>query len=487
MTRLRFPVLMSLALFTVVCTVAPVVAQHPGTVPTGPVGFSPGVNYNYDNFAYSPNIRKFVDSLPGLGLPGCSTAVPPPPGIPGCNQNNLGQYIPIALKSNNALGYGKDDYYSLGITQFSLKLHSDLPATTLRGYYQMPGTGPGQSGAAAAVYQYLGPVIVAKSFDPSKPAGDSLNGALSGLNVNGNGAPTRVLYQNLLPLTTWNATTGQPGGPANLFLPVDPTLMGAGPGPNLCSTCTGGWAPYTQNRTAIHLHGGNTPWISDGTPHQWITPKGETFPNAGTFLSHYQKGDSFQNVPDMIGTGKSITTASQGDGLGTLYYTNQQSQRLMFYHDHAYGITRLNVYAGMAAGYLLHDQVEDDMIFGTNDSGAFSTAKAVLPNLGTSLGAQYTWGVPLVIQDRTFVNDTGSAPNTAAITRAGGIPTAQTLNTDPSERNSYPAPVGHQPTNSAQAETSGSRTNTYRTRTSSTPTPPQPEQCLGADGTMDPG
>ena len=33
----------------------------------------------------------------------------------------------------------------------------------------------------------------------------------------------------------------------------------------------------------------------------------------------------------------------------TFYYTNQQSARLLFYHDHAYGITRLNVYAGEAA------------------------------------------------------------------------------------------------------------------------------------------
>ena len=33
----------------------------------------------------------------------------------------------------------------------------------------------------------------------------------------------------------------------------------------------------------------------------------------------------------------------------TFYYTNQQSARLMFYHDHAWGITRLNVYAGEAA------------------------------------------------------------------------------------------------------------------------------------------
>ena len=31
---------------------------------------------------------------------------------------------------------------------------------------------------------------------------------------------------------------------------------------------------YTQNRATLHLHGGRTPWISDGTPHQWTVPAG---------------------------------------------------------------------------------------------------------------------------------------------------------------------------------------------------------------------
>ena len=30
----------------------------------------------------------------------------------------------------------------------------------------------------------------------------------------------------------------------------------------------------------------------------------------------------------------------------------------MFYHDHSWGITRLNVYAGEAAGYLITDATE---------------------------------------------------------------------------------------------------------------------------------
>ncbi len=66
-----------------------------------------------------------------------------------------------------------------------------------------------------------------------------------------------------------------------------------------------------------------------------------------------------QNVPDMPDWGP-----SPQQGVLTFYYTNQQSARLMFYHDHAYGITRLNVYAGEAAGYLLTDQVEQDLISG---------------------------------------------------------------------------------------------------------------------------
>jgi hypothetical protein len=32
---------------------------------------------------------------------------------------------------------------------------------------------------------------------------------------------------------------------------------------------------YTENRGTVHLHGGYTPWISDGTPHQWTTPATE--------------------------------------------------------------------------------------------------------------------------------------------------------------------------------------------------------------------
>ncbi len=125
---------------------------------------------------------------------------------------------------------------------------------------------------------------------------------------------------------------------------------------------------YSENRATLHLHGGITPWISDGTPHQWTTPDGEA--------TDYPQGVSVSNVPDM---------ADPGPGALTFFYTNQQSARLMFYHDHAWGITRLNVYAGEAAGYLLTDDMEQSLI----------APGGALAGLGL--------GTPLVVQDKTFV------------------------------------------------------------------------------------
>ncbi len=295
-------------------------------------GGVPDVFGIYPNYANSPlGIRKFVDPLPGL---------------------------PIAHP--DVVTYPGSDYYEIALQQYSAQMHTDLPATTLRGYVQLNnGTdttacgGAGQPACdltfntvAPAPIQYLGPVIVALR-----------------------GRPVRVKFINQLP-------TGVGG---NLFIPVDTTYMGAGLGPD-------GVNSYKQNRATLHLHGGAVPWVSDGTPHQWTTPASESTP--------YPKGVSVYNVPDMPNPG-APATPDPGAGTLTFFYNNQQSARLMFYHDHVYGITRLNVYAGEAAGYLLTDQVEQDLINGTNLSGGNPLApKVILPDVGT----------PLVIQDKTFVD-----------------------------------------------------------------------------------
>ena len=211
-------------------------------------------------------------------------------------------------------------------------MHSDMPnGTKLRGYADVGSGGDGKA-------HYMGPLIIARKDKP-----------------------VRVSFYNQLP-------TGAAG---KGFIPVDTTAMGAGMAPD--------GTMYSQNRANLHLHGGNTPWISDGTPHQWTTPFGE--PTA------YTKGMATQDVPDM---------GTSPVGVMTHYWPNQQSSRLMFYHDHAYGITRLNVYAGGAAGYLLTDPVEDGLI--TNH---------VIPGAPLANNV-YAYGIPLIIQDKTFVSGTPS-------------------------------------------------------------------------------
>ncbi len=384
MTTIR-PLLFVVLVFVIMSSlVAPAAAQNHPAPPIGPVGFNSAVNYSYDNFAYSPNIRKFINRVPMLGLPGCNLGTAAQFYRDGnCGANEIGQYISVANK--DTVTFNDADFYKVGATQYSRKMHSDLPPTTLRGYYQIgdPNTDPALGGTP----QYLGPLILARTFDPTKPVRDP---------ATANGAPVRVLFQNNLPV----------GAFGKLFLPVDSTLMGAGMGP------IAGFN-YTDNRAVIHLHGGNTPWISDGTPHQWLVPAGEasSFP-AGATGDVYRKGVSFQNVPDMVGTGKLIPSPSASDGLATYYWTNQQNQRLMFYHDHSYGITRLNVYAGMAAPYVLTDKAEDLMI----NAG-------VIPSQ-SDLGPAYAYGIPLVIQDKTFVNDASTPlPTAGAVT----TPTQKTV------------------------------------------------------------
>jgi FtsP/CotA-like multicopper oxidase with cupredoxin domain len=269
-------------------------------------------------------IRKFVDAMAGLNIAGA---------------NGLGQYIPVAIPNTTA--FPGSDYYEIELGEYDEKLHSDLPATRLRGYRQTNTTDTNVS-----KFHYMGPLIVANRD-----------------------RPVRVKFTNNLPI----------GAGGNLFIPVDKSLMGAGEGPLDKIGQPGVKEEYTQNRATIHNHGALTPWISDGTPHQWITPSGET--------TQYPKGVSVVNVPDM---------PDPGPGAMTFFYSNQQSARLMFYHDHAYGITRLNVYAGEAAGYLLMDNVEKDLINGTNVTGVNPALQHILPDVG----------IPLILQDKTFVDAT---------------------------------------------------------------------------------
>ena len=310
-------------------------------------------------------LHKFVDSIAGLDPAGANT---------------LGQFIPVAVSepfNSNTIPVVVTDYYEIALVEYKHLFHRDLTTTpltpiantTVRGYVQIatavtPGahialTYPdgvtpildiaGQPVFGVTAPHYLGPLIVA--------ARDRA---------------VRVKFTNYLPS----------GAGGDLFIPVDKSIMGAGMGPT--PKVLGGMETfeYTQNRATLHMHGIRGVWISDGTPHQWITP-------AGDKNTAYPKGVSVVNVPDM---------ADPGDGSMTFYYNNQQSARLMFYHDHSFGITRLNVYAGEAAGYLLTDAVEQDLIGATNLTGVKPVGQEATVILPDGVG------FPLIIQDKTFVD-----------------------------------------------------------------------------------
>ena len=132
------------------------------------------------------------------------------------------------------------------------------------------------------------------------------------------------LHRDLKPTRLWGFGAASPGPtfdarsghglvvewanelPDRHLLPVDHTIHGAE-------------ADKPEVRTVVHLHGGKVPADSDGYPENWYAP------------------------------GKSAI----------YYYPNSQDAAMLWYHDHALGINRLNVFAGLLGVFLVRDELED--------------------------------------------------------------------------------------------------------------------------------
>ena len=201
---------------------------------------------------------------------------------------------------------------------------------------------------------YLGPVIVATR-----------------------GVPTQIRFVNNL-----GSTAG-----SNLLAwlnATDQTLHWADPlndGENMCAHgmemdyCS---QHYSGPIPAVpHLHGGEVPPELDGGPEAWFTSDG----------AHH--GHSYYTRPG----------AASNE---VIYrYPNSQEAGPMWFHDHVLGLTRLNVYAGLAGAYPIIDPN--------------LRLPAGLHPLGLQQGTSGTvdYLVPLVIQDRMFdVNGQLYYPNT---------------------------------------------------------------------------
>ena len=134
--------------------------------------------------------------------------------------------------------------------------------------------------------------------------------------------PIKVKWENRLP--------------CKHFLPIDHTLHGTMDTPDV--------------RTVTHLHGANVAADSDGHPEAWYTKDYK-------FIGPKFKKEVYE-------------------------YTNHQSGATLWYHDHAIGITRLNVYAGLAGFYILRTLLEE--------------------RLNLPCGP---YEIPMMIQDKSFHED----------------------------------------------------------------------------------
>ncbi len=225
----------------------------------------------------------------------------------------------------------------------------------MRGLGQMAAAVPVTTGpAASAGYDYYEISVrqfmdqLHPSLPPTKLWGYTNSAQAPGTERHLGGAiiaqrnkPVRIRLRNQLP-------------PAHI-LPVDGTAPGVDAG-----------TMAMHNRVAVHLHGGHVPWPSDGGPWHWFGP-GDTGPTLPANV-----GASYHRwLPDTTGA----LTADY-------WYPNDQSARLMWYHDHAVGITRLNAYAGIATAYLLTDPAVEPILVG---SGALPSQQ-----------------IPLVFQDKVF-------------------------------------------------------------------------------------
>lgn len=202
---------------------------------------------------------------------------------------------------------------------------------------------------APALDTYTGPVIISQRSNP--PASPR--------------PPTTVTWVNELGTADATSVLAYKGS-------TDQTLHWADPNRLDCERQEGPPAfgsPCARNYTGpipavVHLHGGEVPPMLDGGPEAW-------------FLS--------QPGAERMHGGAYYSMGGDAGNQAVYAYPNVQEASPLWFHDHTLGATTINVYAGLAGGYLI---VDPDL---------------TLPQGLTATGlAGDTTIIPIVIQDRSF-------------------------------------------------------------------------------------
>ena len=165
------------------------------------------------------------------------------------------------------------------------------------------------------------------------------------------------------------------------LLPVDQTLHWADPENTGAHDHGGSNAelakPYVGPvPTIVHVHGAHSFDHSDGHPEAWFLPDATNIPETASRF-----GPTYR------------TQAEIGRGAAVFDYPQDEDAATLWYHDHSLGMTRVNIYAGLAGYWLIRDAIEDAL-------GLPGPA----PKVGDAPGTPY-FEIPLVIQDRAFMDD----------------------------------------------------------------------------------
>ncbi|NTV37738.1 MAG: multicopper oxidase domain-containing protein, partial [Anaerolineales bacterium] len=239
-------------------------------------------------------------------------------------------------------------------------------------------------------------------------------------------ASRRGLLLHNAPSLTIEATAGRPvrvkwindlkDGAGNYLphlLPVDQTLHWANPvggtaGRDTRPVFDSTPGPYTGPVPIVtHVHGAvGVGDESDGYAEAWYLPAAANIP------PEYATVGTWYDTFAAKAAGKFAT--AWGPGFATFQYPNANRASTIWYHDHALGMTRLNVYAGPAGFYIIRGGPDGDAA--VLDTRTNTTA--VLPGPAPREGDPFPpvtpyYEFPVAIQDRAF-NADGSLfyPNT---------------------------------------------------------------------------
>jgi FtsP/CotA-like multicopper oxidase with cupredoxin domain len=191
------------------------------------------------------------------------------------------------------------------------------------------------------------------------------------------------------------------------LLPVDPTLHWANPpggetGRDTRPTFTETPGPYTGPVPIVtHVHGAvGVHDDSDGYAEAWYLPAADDIPTG--FATEGTWYDFF------AGKAAQSYGVTWGPGFATFQYPNENRAATIWYHDHALGMTRLNVYAGPAGFYLIRGGPAGDKAVLDSRTGQTALLPGPAPREGDKFPPNKPYReIPIAIQDRSF-NEDGS-------------------------------------------------------------------------------